>query len=67
MTQCKKFSELLYNSRINRGMSQEDAAEHFQISVRWFQSIEHGDRIPGGKLLLEMIAFFEIDGKQLNG
>lgn len=60
-----RFSKEIYRSRRHLGLTQEQAAEALSISVRWFQYIEAGERIPGPILILNIIALFEIDGKNL--
>lgn len=60
-----RFSEEIRRSRTNLGMTQEQAAEALSISVRWFQYIESGKRMPGSLLTLQMVALFGIDGKDL--
>lgn len=60
-----RFSEEIRRSRTNLGMTQEQAAEALSISVRWFQHIESGKRMPSSLLTLQMIALFGIDGKDL--
>ena len=46
-------------------LTQEQAAECLDISVRWFQDIENGKHLPSTELTLKIIAFFGIDGKKL--
>ena len=45
--------------------AEEEAAEKLSISLRWFQQIEEGHKLPSGALMLKIIIFFEIDGKNL--
>ena len=59
----KEFSYELYLSRRKRSMTQQKAAELLGISVRWYQLIENGSRVPGGKLLWRIMSVFEIGGK----
>lgn len=65
MTIHHRFSEEILRSRTKLGMTQEQAAEALSISVRWYQSIEGGKRIPSSLLILKIIALFGIDGKDL--
>ncbi len=60
-----RFSKEVHRSRRQLGLTQEQAAEALSISVRWFQYIEAGERIPGPILILNIIALLEIDGKNL--
>lgn len=62
-----KFSSEVYSSRKRMKLTQEQAAEMFDISTRWYQVIEKGERLPGAELMLTMIAVFEIDGKNIKG
>ncbi len=60
-----RFSKEVFHSRIKLGMTQEQAAEALSISVRWFQYIESGKRMPGAVLTLQIIALFGINGEDL--
>lgn len=60
-----RFSKEVYRSRRHLGLTQEQAAEALSISVRWFQYIEAGERMPGPILILNIIALLGIDGKNL--
>ena len=59
------FSNQILSARCRMKMTQEQAAEGLNVSTRWFQEIESGRVLPGADLLLEIIAFFEIEGKDL--
>lgn len=65
MSILQKFSNEVYRSRKQLGLTQEQVAEALSISVRWFQYIEAGERLPGPLLILNIIALLEIDGKNL--
>lgn len=60
-----RFSTEVQRSRKELGMTQEQAAEALSISVRWFQYIESGKRMPGAVLTLQIIALFGINGEDL--
>lgn len=60
-----RFSTEVHRSRKELGLTQEQAAEALSISVRWFQYIEAGERVPGPILILNIIALLGIDGKKL--
>ena len=60
-----KFSKSIYYSRLEREMTQAQAAEALDISVRWYQIIENGRCLPSAELTLKIIAFFGIDGAEL--
>jgi len=42
-------------------LTQREAAEALSISVRWYQRIENGEKLPSAMLLLKMIFLFNID------
>lgn len=65
MSILQRFADEIRRSRKELGMTQEEAAEALSISVRWFQYIESGKRIPSSILTLNIIALFEIHGKNL--
>ena len=60
-----KFTSELYHARQRMELTQAQAAEKLDISKRWFQAIEKGDRLPSPKLLLKIFAIFEINGKNI--
>lgn len=60
-----RFAGEIYHARRDRGITQEEAAEALNISLRWYQKIERGQSLPGTKLALRIIAFFEIEGSRL--
>ena len=60
-----RFAGAIYHARHDRGLTQEEAAEALNISTRWYQKIERGQVLPGTKLALRIIAFFEIEGSKL--
>ena len=59
------FSKIVYYYRKALELTQEQAAEGLDISVRWYQMVENGRCLPSAELALKMIAFFGIDGKLL--
>ena len=65
MSVYKRFSDELYHARKLKGLTQAQVAESVNISVRWYQHVEKGDRKPGTRLTLNLIAYLEIDGKCL--
>lgn len=58
------FAEEVRRSRKQLGLTQEQVAEALSISVRWFQYIEEGQRIPGTALASQIIALLEMDFPQ---
>ena len=65
MSIMNRFSTVIYRARTEKGITQEQAAENANITVRWYQYIEKGARRPSCEVALELIAFYEIDGKCL--
>ena len=60
-----RFSTVIHQTRTEKGIPQEQAAENANITVRWYQYIEKGARRPSCEVALELIAFYEIDRKCL--
>lgn len=60
-----RFASAVYRARKENHLTQEKAAEALDISVRWYQLIEYGKRLPSTTLALKIIVYFEIDGKAL--
>ena len=65
MTMKYRFSSQVLHARERRRLTQEQAAELFDISRRWYQLIEKGEYLPNTELALTIMAEFEIDGKSL--
>lgn len=65
MTMKFRFSSEMFHARLRRKLTQEQAAELLDISVRWYQMLEKGEYLPSSQLLLRILAEFEIDGKRL--
>lgn len=60
----KKFCERLRTERKDRNLTQEQAAELFDISARWYQKVESGQSKPGFDLICDLAAEFKIDFAQ---
>lgn len=56
-----KFADALLRARQRQGLTQEQAAEAVSLSVRWYQQIERGARMPGILALRRLRSFFDID------
>ena len=65
MTMKYRFSSQVLHARRARKLTQEQAAELFDISLRWYKQIEKGEYLPAAELALRIMAEFEIDGKDL--
>ena len=61
MTKLWKFSSAVYHARVDKGLTQEQAAEALGISVRWYQCIEKGAGRPSFDLLLRILLLLEVD------
>lgn len=60
-----RFASALLHARLERGMTQMEAAEALDISLRWYETIENGHAVPGGSLVLKIIVYFKIDWELL--
>ena len=61
MTLLKQFAIQAYNSRRKLGYSQETVAEAISVSVRWYQKIEAGERLPGTITAIRIILFLHLN------
>lgn len=59
------LSKTLYRYRKIHNLTQETVAERLGISVRWYQMLESGRKLPGTILMLNLVAYLGIDGKEL--
>ena len=57
----KKFAIRAVQSRKKLGYTQEDVAEAISVSVRWYQKIESGERLPGTITAIKIILFLHLD------
>ena len=55
------LSQTLRTRRRERKLTQEKTAELLEISVRWYQKVERGQKNPGFNLVCEMARLFQID------
>lgn len=55
------FSGAVLQKRKALGLTQEDVADAVSISVRWFQLIEKGVRLPSFIVALRLIALLDLD------
>lgn len=58
-----KLSQSLLNSRNRLGYTQDEVANAVSISVRWYQKIESGKRLPGTMVFIRLAVLLEIDLK----
>lgn len=61
----KKLSELMRMKRLEKNLTQEQAAELLEISARWLQKIESGHSKPGFDLICNLAKEFSIDFSKL--
>ena len=61
----KKFSEVLFRAREKQGLTQNQVAEAVSISLRWYQRLERGDKLPGTIVMLRLILLLHIDVEEL--
>ncbi len=55
------FSDEIYHSRMQLGLTQQQVAEAVSVSVRWYQHLEKGTYLPGTVVMLRLILFYGID------
>mgnify|MGYP002548855466 CR=1 FL=1 len=56
-----KFANAVLQSRKELGYTQSEVAEAVSISVRWFQKIESGQRMPSAITTLRIVLFLQLD------
>lgn len=61
MDKKKKLSEVLRSKRRSMKITQEQAAELLDISVKWYQMVERGEAKPGFSLVCELAYNFGVD------
>ena len=57
----QKIGEFLKHLRKNKGLTQEQLAEHFYVSSRTVSRWETGKNIPDVDMLIDLADFYEID------
>jgi len=58
---ASKFGSLLLASRTSKGITQQEVAEAVSISVRWYQKIESGVRMPGTRTTICLVLYLNLD------
>ncbi|MBQ8388798.1 MAG: helix-turn-helix transcriptional regulator [Clostridia bacterium] len=56
-----KFSSALLKARLHLGYTQSEVAEAVSITVRWYQRIESGRKLPGTLTMLRLILFLNLN------
>ena len=65
MTLTMKFAEVLYAARDAKKLTQSQVAEAISISVRWYQKVEAGLRLPSTIPAIKLMLFLDIDIEEL--
>lgn len=60
-----KFSSLIFNARLDAGLTQSQVAECVGVSTRWLQRVESGQKLPGTLTMLKLLLFFNINPNEL--
>lgn len=66
MPKKKTFAHTIYYARKERNLTQEEAAEKLNISVRWLQMMEKNGQLPGSALLIRMARLYDMDLRELS-
>ncbi len=61
MTLQTKLSKQVTNARKRLKYTQQEVAEAISVSVRWYQKIESGKKLPGTIVTMRLILFLNID------
>ncbi len=61
MNLAKRFAALILESRTRRNLTQGEVAERAGISLRWYQKIESGARLPSTAVALRLIFTLDIE------
>ena len=61
----QKTGEFLKNLRKEKGLTQEDLAEHFCVSSRTVSRWETGSNMPDLSMLIELADFYEVDIREI--
>lgn len=57
---CNQFSRAIFQARTQKRVTQQTAAEAVDISVRWYQEIERGIRLPSALVMARLIRYFDL-------
>ncbi|MBE6573236.1 MAG: helix-turn-helix transcriptional regulator [Ruminococcaceae bacterium] len=55
------LSEQIYRGRKRAGYTQAHLSQKLGVSVRWYQRIEKGERLPGAVVLIKLMLLLDID------
>ena len=65
MTMKRKFANIVLRARDELGYTQYEVAEAVSVTVRWYQRIETGVKMPGSITLIRLILFLHLDVEEL--
>ena len=65
MEMTSRFANSAFNARKSLGYTQNEVAEAVSVSVRWYQKVESGKKLPGSVTLIRLILFLHIDVEDL--
>ena len=61
----QKVGEFLKHLRKNKGLTQEQLAEHFYVSSRTISRWETGSNMPDVNMLIELADFYDVDIREI--
>ncbi len=61
MKLASKLASLALKARKEQGYTQSEVAEAISVSVRWYQKVESGRKLPGTLTALRILLFLNID------
>ena len=56
-----KFSGKVLEARLAQGYTQREVADAISVTVRWYQRVEKGEKLPGSMVLLRLILFLNLN------
>ncbi len=56
-----KFANAVYFARTKQKYTQSEVAEAVSVTVRWYQKVEAGEKLPGAMTMLRLLLFLHID------
>lgn len=59
----REFAKRVYHARASLGLTQRQVAEDVSISVRYYQNIEHGDKLPGSAVMLRLMLRLHLEAE----
>lgn len=65
MTFETAFAKAILKARKEQGYTQSEVAEAVSVTVRWYQKLESGRRLPGTLTALRLILFLQLDVEEL--